>query len=80
MKAPRRPFEPDPGHAGEGTNTIMATSEFLAKLIGPLFLAVGTGMLVNRGTYQSVIAEGLRSALLFYLSGVMSLLGASRSC
>jgi hypothetical protein len=52
----------------------MATSEFLAKLIGPLFVAVGTGMLVNRGTYQSVIAEGLRSALLLYLSGVMSLL------
>ena len=51
----------------------MATSEFLAKLIGPLFVAIGVGMLVNRALYQSVIAEGLRGGVLLYLSGLLSL-------
>jgi hypothetical protein len=45
---PRKPFEPDPGHAGEGTGHLsMPTSLFLAKLIGPLFLAVGVGLIAT---------------------------------
>ena len=31
----------------------MATSIYLAKLMGPVFLAVGIGLLVNAKTYAS---------------------------
>jgi hypothetical protein len=49
MKALRGPFEPDPGHAGEGTGHILVpTSLFLARLIGPIALIAGAAMLVNR--------------------------------
>src|SRR6266853_523173 len=36
----RKPFEPDPGHAGEGTGP-MQNSLFLARLLGPFFLFGG---------------------------------------
>ena len=52
----------------------MDRSLFLAKLLGPTFIAVALGMLINLNVYESMIAEGLRPGILFYLSGLLSLL------
>lgn len=53
----------------------MERSLFLAKLLGPTFVAVALGMLLNLGLYQTIIAEGLRGGILLYLSGFLSMLG-----
>ena len=49
----------------------MQTSIFLAKLIGPLFLAVGVGLLVNAAVYRKLAEEFLASHALIYLSGLL---------
>ena len=38
-------------------------------LMGPTFVAIALGMLINLGTYESMIAEALHTGILFYLSG-----------
>jgi hypothetical protein len=53
---------------------VMDRSLFLARLIGPTFVAIALGMLINLGMYESMIAEALRIGILFYLSGLLSLL------
>ena len=52
----------------------MDRSLFLAKLMGPTFVAIALGMLINLGMYESMIAEALHAGILFYLSGLLSLL------
>ena len=52
----------------------MDRSVFLARLLGPAFVAVALGMLINRGAYENMIADALRFDALFYLSGLLSLL------
>lgn len=52
----------------------MDRSLFLARLIGPTFIAIGLGMLINLGKYESMVAEALHTGILFYLSGLLSLL------
>ena len=52
----------------------MDRSLFLARLMGPTFVAIALGMLINLGMYESMIAEALHTGILFYLSGVLSLL------
>ncbi|WP_208245201.1 hypothetical protein WGT02_36865 (plasmid) [Rhizobium sp. T1470] len=52
----------------------MDRSLFLARLVGPTFVAVALGMLINLGMYESMIVEGLRAGILLYLSGLLSLL------
>ena len=49
----------------------MPTSIFLAKLIGPIFLAVGIGVLVNAPAYRALADEFLRNAALVYVSGLL---------
>ena len=51
----------------------MANSIFLAKLIGPLLLAVGIGIFVNGAVYRMLADEVLRSRALIYLSGVLTM-------
>ena len=51
----------------------MQTSLFLAKLLGPLFVALGLGLLVNHGAFQAMAAEFLRNYPLIFLSGLISL-------
>ena len=51
----------------------MATSLFLAKLIGPLMLAVGIGIFVNGAIYRLLADEFLRSRALIYLSGLLTM-------
>jgi hypothetical protein len=42
--------------------------------MGPTFVAIALGMLINLGMYESMIAEALHTGILFYLSGLLSLL------
>ena len=51
----------------------MANSVFLARLIGPLLLAVGIGIFVNGQVYRMLADEFLRSRALIYLSGLLTL-------
>ena len=53
----------------------MQGSMFLARLLGPLFIVIGVGMLVNQSIYDMMIGEFLHSSALIYLSGLLSLLG-----
>ena len=56
----------------------MDRSVLLAKLIGPPFLAVGLGLLLNQKTYWDMTDEVIRhpssvSNMLIYLSGLLSM-------
>ena len=51
----------------------MANSTFLARLIGPLMLAVGIGVFVNGAVYRLLADEFLRSRALIYLSGLLTM-------
>ena len=51
----------------------MPTSIFLAKLIGPLFLAVGVGLLLNAAHYRAMAEEALKSRALIYITGVITM-------
>ena len=51
----------------------MNTSIFLAKLIGPLALALGLGVLVNRADARAVIDEFTRNRALMLLAGMISM-------
>ena len=51
----------------------MTNSVFLARLIGPLMLAVGIGIFVNGAVYRALADEFLRSTALIYLSGLLTM-------
>jgi hypothetical protein len=51
----------------------VANSIFLAKLIGPLMLAVGIGVLINGAVYRALANEFLGSRALIYLSGLLTM-------
>ena len=51
----------------------MGNSVFLARLIGPLMLAVGIGIFVNGTIYRMLADEFLRSRALIYLSGLLAM-------
>jgi hypothetical protein len=46
----------------------------IARLVGPLFVVVGLGVLLNARFYQGAIVEAVHSPTLVYLSGIASLL------
>ena len=52
----------------------MDRSIFLARLLGPTFAAIALGILINLGIYERMISEALHTGILFYLSGLLSLL------
>jgi uncharacterized membrane protein len=53
----------------------MDTSLFLAKLIGPIFLIVGIGLLLNGDRYRAVVDEVMSSHTLLYVFGAIALTG-----
>jgi uncharacterized protein YjeT (DUF2065 family) len=53
----------------------MDTSLFLAKLIGPIFVIVGTGLLLNGDRYRAVVDEVMSSHTLLYIFGAIALTG-----
>jgi hypothetical protein len=50
----------------------MQTSLYLAKLIGPMLLVIGIGMLINRDGYRDMAREFLGSRALIYLAGIFA--------
>ncbi|MCC6780010.1 MAG: hypothetical protein IT537_25820 [Hyphomicrobiales bacterium] len=51
----------------------MQTSVFLARLIGPVGLAIAIGVLANGAVYKELAREVLRSRALIYLSGLLTM-------
>ena len=51
----------------------MPTSVFLAKLIGPVMLAAGIGLIANAAAYRKLADEFLHSTALIYLSGLLTM-------
>lgn len=51
----------------------MERSHFLAKLIGPVFIAGGAGMIFNSVVYRTMFERALHDHMLIYLSGVIAL-------
>jgi len=51
----------------------MERSHFLAKLIGPVFIVGGLGMLFNAAAFRVMFERSLHDHMLIYLTGVLSL-------
>jgi hypothetical protein len=51
----------------------MPSAVVIARIVGPLFVAIAAGLLLNRAFYAAAIAEAVRSPTLIYLSGIASL-------
>jgi len=47
---------------------------FIARLVGPLFVALGIGCLVNQTLYSDMIGQAVLVPVVIYLSGVMAFL------
>jgi hypothetical protein len=50
----------------------MPISQFLARLMGPMGIAIGAGMLINPRAYRRVAEEFLDSQALIYFSGLIA--------
>ena len=51
----------------------MAVSRYLAKVIGPVFMAIGASMLLNAPMYGTLGKQFLSSYAFIYLSGLLAL-------
>jgi len=51
----------------------MDTASFVAALIGPIYIVVGIGILLDPNHYRRMMEEFLRSPALVYLGGAMAL-------
>jgi len=51
----------------------MQTSIFLARLLGPLLLLTGAGIVLNPKSFRTIAGEVVRSVTLVYLFGFMDL-------
>jgi hypothetical protein len=51
----------------------MPTSIFLAKLMGPVFLAIGIAMILSGAAMQAMAQQFLDSTALIFLSGLITL-------
>ena len=49
----------------------MQSSVYIARLIGPIFLAVGIGALINGPIYKKLAAQFLDNMALIYVSGIL---------
>ena len=52
----------------------MQTIETIARIVGPIYLIVGIGLLLNAGTYRQVVEEYLERPALCYMGGLMALI------
>lgn len=48
----------------------MSTSIFLARLLGPFFLVIGVGLLLNREGFKQTANEFLASRAMIYIAGI----------
>ena len=51
----------------------MQRSIFLAKLIGPLLMAIGLALIINADTFRLMAADFLKSYVLIYIAGLLAL-------
>lgn len=51
----------------------MERSRFIAKLIGPICIAGGLGMLLNGAVYRAMFEHALHDHVLIYLSGIIAM-------
>ena len=51
----------------------MEVSVFIAKILGPLFMIVAIGMLVNRDFFQQVMEDYFKNAALVFFTGMAPL-------
>jgi len=51
----------------------MQRSIFLAKLIGPLLMAIGLALIINADTFRLMAADFLKSYALIYIAGLLAL-------
>jgi hypothetical protein len=52
---------------------VVEPAVFIARLIGPLFVALGAGLLLNLAHYAAMIGEAVRIPALVLLSGMLTL-------
>jgi hypothetical protein len=50
----------------------MEPAVFIARVIGPLFVVLGAGILLNWSLYAAMIAEAVRIPTFIYLSGILT--------
>ena len=53
----------------------MERSRFIAKLIGPICIAAGAGMLFNTAVFRAMFERGLHDHLMIYVAGLLALTG-----
>ena len=53
----------------------MDTSLFLARLIGPMLLVIGLGLLINRENFRAMAKELIASREQMFIIGLLTLLG-----
>ncbi|HEX5779258.1 MAG TPA: hypothetical protein VFY21_10500 [Xanthobacteraceae bacterium] len=51
----------------------MQTSIYLAQLLGPCFLVVAAGLIINSDGYRAMAREFLKSRPLIYLAGLLAI-------
>ena len=51
----------------------MQAPVFIARLIGPLLVVIGVGVLLNEANYAAMITEAAHSPTMIYLSGLITL-------
>ncbi len=51
----------------------MQPAVYIARLVGPLFVVLGVGVLLNRTLYADMIGEAVRTPTLIYISGLLAL-------
>jgi len=51
----------------------MERSRFIAKLVGPVCIAGGLGMLFNTAVFKAMFERGLHDHLLIYVAGLLAL-------
>ena len=54
---------------------ISFTSTLIARLLGPMLIAISIAMLLNRNVFQHLIGEFIHSHALIFISGILTLLG-----
>ena len=60
-----------PGLEGEGRG--ITASQYIARILGPILVIVGLGLLLEGETFRAMAGDFLRSAALVYFSGVAAL-------
>jgi hypothetical protein len=53
----------------------MQPAVFIARLVGPLFVLIGVGILLNQTVYDTIITEAVLSPAWIYFYGAVSLVG-----